>query len=55
MKQELVKKHAYRVCYSHEYIGDGIKYPYTYESQEEQKNKEIQGQMSLFDFMEDKR
>lgn len=55
MKQELVKKHAYRVCYSHEYIGDGVKYPYTYESQEEQKNKEIQGQMSLFDFMEDKR
>ena len=30
MQQDLVKYHAKRVCYSHEYIGDGTVYPYTY-------------------------
>ena len=29
MTNELTIKHAHRVCYSHEYIGDGTKYPYT--------------------------
>ena len=29
MNPELTRLHAYRVCYSHEYIGDGTKYPYT--------------------------
>ena len=47
MREDLIRKHAYRVCYSHEYIGDGTKYPYTYKSQEEQRNDEIEGQMSL--------
>jgi len=29
MKKELYAIHAMRVCYSHEYIGDGAKYPFT--------------------------
>lgn len=29
MSAELTAIHAFRVCYSHEYIGDGTKYPYT--------------------------
>lgn len=29
MSEEKVRIHACRVCYSHEYIGDGTKYPYT--------------------------
>ena len=29
MKQDLVKYHAHRVCYSHEYIGSGEVYPFT--------------------------
>lgn len=29
MRDELVAIHAKRVCYTHEYIGDGKKYPYT--------------------------
>lgn len=51
MKQELIAKHAHRVCYSHEYIGNGEKYPYTYKTQEDIENKVIDGQMSLFDLM----
>ena len=48
MKQELIYRHAHRVCYSHEYIGDGTVYPYTYESKEDQKTKQLEGQLSLF-------
>ena len=51
MSEEMIQKHALRICYTHEYIGDGTKYPYTYESQEDKKNSEIDGQMSLFDFI----
>lgn len=40
MKQELVKYHAHRVCYSHEYVGDGTKYDYTLiQSQTHKKSK----------------
>ena len=42
MKPELVKIHAHRVCYSHEYIGDGTKYPYTLETQTQEINTDNQ-------------
>lgn len=32
MSAELVAKHATRVCYCHEFIGDGKIYPYTYKT-----------------------
>lgn len=51
MRQDLVRIHAHRVCYSHEYIGDGRKYPYTYMSQEDMKNSEIAGQMTIDEWM----
>ena len=51
MKQNLVKKHAYRVCYSHEYIGDGTKYPYTYKTQNDLKKNDIDGQINIFDLI----
>ena len=42
--------HAYRVCYSHEYIGDGTKYQYTYKTKTQQKPQPQQTlQMCLFD------
>lgn len=50
MKKELVEFHSHRVCYCHEYIGDGTEYPYTYESSE--VSDEIVGQMSIFDFLQ---
>jgi len=43
MKPELVKIHAYRVCYTHEYVGDGRTYPYTLEPEED-----TNVQLSLF-------
>lgn len=49
MKPELVKKHAYRVCYSHEYIGDGTVYPYTLETQSQ--DIVLENQMTLFDVL----
>lgn len=48
MSKEMVAFHALRVCYSHEYIGDGTKYPYTYENTTKEKPKEFEGQLSLF-------
>ena len=48
MKKEMVAFHATRVCYSHEYIGDGKKYPYTYEKSDANNNKDIKGQLTLF-------
>lgn len=48
MKSELIAKHAYRVCYSHEYIGDGKKYPYTYKSQDQKRLDQLDGQLSIF-------
>lgn len=47
MKPELVKIHAHRICYSHEYIGDGTVYPYTLETKSSAVN--VEGQMTLFD------
>lgn len=47
MKPELVKIHAHRICYSHEYIGDGTVYPYTLETKSSAVN--VKGQMTLFD------
>ena len=44
MKPELILKHAKRWCYSHEYIGDGTIYPYTYNDQ-----IQLEGQISMFD------
>lgn len=38
--------HANRVCYSHEYIGDGKTYPYTL-----MDDDQIDGQMSILDFV----
>lgn len=49
MKPELIMIHAFRVCYSHEYIGDGTKYPYTY------KEESTDNQMNLFDLIGDNR
>lgn len=49
MKPELVRIHAHRVCYSHEYIGDGTVYPYTLETQT--PNIDFKQQMTLFDVM----
>ena len=46
MNDEAMKFHAERVCYSHEFVGDGAKYEYTYKTQGD--NKEIVGQISLF-------
>lgn len=43
MKEELVKRHAQRICYSHEYIGDGTKYPFTYNDV-----FQIEGQLTMF-------
>lgn len=48
MKPNLVEFHAHRVCYSHEYIGNGQKYPYTL-GIEESNNQPIQ--LSLFDLL----
>lgn len=42
----MTKIHANRVCYSHEYIGDGRTYPYTLTSDDQ-----VRGQMSILDFM----
>ena len=47
MKPELVKIHAHRICYSHEYIGDGTIYPYTLETKTPTVN--VEGQLTLFD------
>jgi hypothetical protein len=44
MSEELTIKHAMRVCYSHEYIGDGTIYPYTYNDP-----IQLEGQISMFD------
>ena len=45
MSDQLIIKHADRVCYAHEYIGNGTKYPYTlYE-----EAADIGEQLSLFD------
>lgn len=38
MTDETTLIHAHRVCYSHEYIGDGTIYPYTYKSAEDFQN-----------------
>lgn len=48
MREELVRIHAERVCYSYEYVGDGTKHPYTYE-EPFNKEKEEYIQFSLFD------
>ena len=42
-RKELYDAHANRLCYCHEYIGDGRKYPYTYSENGASK------QISLFD------
>lgn len=49
MKPELVMIHAHRVCYSHEYIGDGTVYEYTLDTRN--NDGVIEGQMTLFDVM----
>lgn len=49
MKPELVKRHAHRVCYSHEYIGDGTVYPYTLETKTREVN--LENQITWFDVM----
>lgn len=46
--QEFLSKHALRVCYSHEYIGDGTKYPYTLETQYSDKQIIDENQISWF-------
>lgn len=38
---KMLLAHSKRICYSHEYIGDGTKYPYTY--------GQTEGQLTLFD------
>lgn len=38
LSEELAYFHANRVCYSHEYIGDGTKYDYTYITKSKRKN-----------------
>ena len=48
MKKELIEFHSHRVCYCHEYVGDGTVYPYTYESSK--ATGDIVGQMTIFDF-----
>lgn len=45
MKPELVMIHAFRVCYAHEYIGDGTTYSYTY------KDEKPDMQTNIFDFI----
>ena len=51
MSPELVKLHAHRICYSHEYIGDGKVYPYTLETQTSILNSN--NQISLFDYVKE--
>lgn len=47
MNEEKLIYHANRVCYCHEYIGDGKTYPYTYG---EEIKQETYKQMSIFDY-----
>lgn len=35
MTDDMIRIHAYRICYSHEYIGDGRTYPFTYKTIED--------------------
>lgn len=44
MSDDMILRHATRVCYTHEYIGDGTKYPYTYE---DDNTGEIQMELEL--------
>ena len=41
MSDEMMKFHAERVCYSHEFIGDGTKYEF------KEQSKEVMGQLRL--------
>lgn len=43
--------HAFRVCYCHEYVGDGTKYPYTYQTKNKKKQKPSSQEYSLFDYL----
>ena len=45
MSEDMLIKHSTRVCYTHEYIGDGTKYPYTLTNNTED---DVYEQMSLF-------
>ena len=47
MNEKMLSYHAHRTCYSHEYIGDGTIYPYTYETTKNEVNS-IPKQMELF-------
>lgn len=49
MSDEKVIVHSQRVCYAHEYIGDGTIYPYTLDHSIGSR-KDVDGQISLFDF-----
>lgn len=48
MSEEKMKFHSKRVCYCHEYIGDGTEYPFTY-GVEKAEIKETQ--MTIFDYL----
>ena len=52
LSDDLAFFHANRVCYCHEYIGDGTKYEYTYQTKGSKydiaSNNEFQ--LTLFDF-----
>lgn len=49
MSAERLKFHSQRVCYCHEYIGDGNTYPFTYNDPICDKDNEVQ--MNIFDFI----
>ena len=51
MSDEKMMFHAHRVCYSHEYIGDGRTYPFTYQTQQSIQEKKVIGQMTFDDLL----
>lgn len=51
MSDEKMKYHAHRVCFSHEYIGDGKTFPFTYETQQAKIEKAQRDQVSIFDLL----
>lgn len=48
MNSEALKFHMKRVCYCHEYIGDGTKYPFTMDI-ENAVQTDVFKQLSIFD------
>ena len=53
IKSDKKQFHAQRVCYAHEYVGDGTVYPFTYKTLSDIRNGEIVGQISVLEYLKE--